>query len=385
MFGAAYFLFAGKKSIKEFEAIHPAAANDTAVTINLTKENTDGWSFSDAFKIIEIIPLKKSQPGSRLTKIDKIFSYNSKYIITDTEMKSISVFSHAGDFERSIGSFGEDSAQFLDITDCSFDLGSEQIQVYSSASRGIITYDFSGKYLSYLEIPFFGYRFAKHSSGYLFFMNNNFNEETGYNNIVQVDHNGTVIGKAFHTTNVMRPAISFSGFLGGTQGSILSSMPFSDTIFKITEQRYYPKYIFNLGNCAFRNFETLPMNRLNSEMMNHCFVEDGFIDSGHILSFSFSDLKRRKTLLGYHFKDKNITITSDMFADGSLIWFLGRPKLIDGENLYSVFNTQLFLAQADRKKISTSIKEYSPELAVMLDSMSARREYNPILIRYKRI
>jgi hypothetical protein len=119
-------------------------------------------------------------------------------------------------------------------------------------------------------------------------------------------------------------------------------------------------------------------------MMRHCFLEDGFIEHDQVLSFSFSDLKRRKTLLGYHFKDENKTITSDMFVEGSLIWFLGRPKLIDGDRIYSVFNTQLLLSQPERNKIVNSIRKDSPKLAAILDTLSTRNEHNPILVCYKK-
>lgn len=382
--GTTYYLLAEKKSAKKFEQIPATSANDSTIRIDLTKENRGNYGFSDAFEIIDVVPLRKTRPESRLTKIDKLFTHNSKYIVTDPEMKIISVFSPSGHYERRIGSFGEDSSQYLDITDCLLDAKENRIQVYSSASRGIISYELDGRFMSYLAIPFFGYKFAKLPSGHIFFMNNNFNEETGYNNIIQVDINGKVVGKAFHTTPSLRPAISFSGSLDGFREGILSSMPFNDTIFKIADQRYYPKYIFNLGQCAFRDFETVPLNRLNAEMMHHCFVEDGFIEHDQVLSFSFSDLKRRKTLLGYHFRDENKTITSDMFVEGSLIWFLGRPKLIDGDRIYSVFNTQLLLSQPERNKIVNSIRKDSPKLAAILDTLSTRNEHNPILVCYKK-
>jgi len=382
--GAAYLLFAKDNTVIKFKKIPTEAFDDTLIEIDLTKEHRENYDFGDAFEIIDIIPLKRTQRESRLTKVDKIVSYGSKYIISDPELKAITVFDKTGDYHQRIGAFGEDSSQYLDITDFLFDQTDRSIKVYSSASRGILTYDINGKFRSYVEVPFFGYKFAKQSSGFLFFMNNNFNEESGYNNIVQVNNFGKVTGKAFHTTSTLRPAISFSGALTGSDDDILSSMPFNDTIFKITNQGYYPKYVFNFGHCAFRNFETVPLDRLNAEMMNHCFLEDGFIEKENILSFSFSDLKRRKTLLGYHFKDRNITITSDMFIEKSLIWFLSRPKLIEGDNIYSIFNTQLFSAQPDRKKIVKNIYNYSPKLAAVLDTLNIRSEHNPILVCYRK-
>ena len=218
--------------------------------INLLRDAKSKLNISEYFSVESVIKLESDSIHS-IAKISEIFFLNESFYIVDRRFDLLYVFDLYGKFKFQIGAVGNGPGEYLNISSVSLSEKKDKIIIYSSESRKLLSFSTEGEFIGSKSLDIFGYNFViNDSKEYVFYINYNLSDLSGYNNILITDSNGNINDTAFPFSEKRDIfSIASSGILIQNHNrEILFSEPYSDTIYTYKNRQFCPRYSFNFGD-----------------------------------------------------------------------------------------------------------------------------------------
>ncbi len=356
--------------------------------------------FSDFVKSIELTPLETTE-GCLINTIGKIIKYKDYYYIgsASTRIEKILVFNEDGKFLYQLDKRGSGPDEYIAIGD--FDVIKDfQVAITSNDNQSMYTYDlvsdscvFRKKLDIYPQNILFkdGYFYIQRG-GTAFLPNDDYlvykyNQEGA---IIDCLFKGDELTRKMTTyTSSVRPLLTYNG-------NLFFTYPYSDTIYRLTNEQFVPAYLIDIGD------HRIPINEFknaNGILEIHKIIKEkqGIIDMlyysfGNPISvFTFMDYKDDGYITFYNHETSQSQsatyLMDDLLFKGNRInlkaWKL--PKLYENGILYYIAEpTELIEAMNEYKdRISTeewnSFCNEHPDIVEKIHQM--KEDDNPVLVK----
>jgi hypothetical protein len=222
--------------------------NNSIENIRISEEDLKNEILlSDYIASIEEIPLETNDQ-SIIAQIDKVIFYKDNIFILDKKGRSILQFTKNGQFISKLSAIGNGPGEYINLFD--FDIYEDRIYALDYTQRKLMVYDLSFKYINsiplknfYTNVAVWANRIALYSGIY--------SPEDSYH-LTIIDQYGKIISEMFpykDRTERLFDWTSGGDFCFNKDGqSLFFSQPFSDIIYKITNQTDpFLSYYFTSG------------------------------------------------------------------------------------------------------------------------------------------
>jgi hypothetical protein len=134
-------------------------ASIASYSINLDSiKSIDNFKMSSIFKKARAIPLEETD-FAIIGNINSIQVFDNYIFVLDSDKaKKLFVFDKNGNYLRQIGSFGQGSGEYLNISDFCLDTIKHEIYLFDKAKQKLLKYNFeNGSYISSINIKKYGH------------------------------------------------------------------------------------------------------------------------------------------------------------------------------------------------------------------------------------
>lgn len=263
----------------------------TRIAIDNIKE-TEFLKYSDIFESINIVRLE-TKNESLIGRIDKILYYNDMFFIMDqVQSKGVFVFDATGRFLTRIGRVGKGPGEYDMPNDIAIDPFAGHIMVYNHAGNKMLAYGFDGKFIeeTRLRSRFKSFAILNKNVFAIYYDYDQTNKPDQINWNLQIVHkNGEIYKEGFHIDKSTRHSRGSMNFFNIGHNSLLVSPGYSDTIFSITQDSFFPKYFIDYGVQSIpHDFFRAPLEEFtkNLRTSNYAFTYNYF-ELPYYLAFSF--------------------------------------------------------------------------------------------------
>ncbi len=242
-------LFSCKAKLKDIEI-----KNEDCIKINLLSKNqVELNNFSDP----KIIQLRSKDSSFFVASIEKLIKFRNNFFILDERYSNIIRLDTLGNYLNTYGSIGFKNEEFSKVSDFEIDSFANSVIVLSNEDRAFYYYDLAtSKFIKKIKTNIYGESFSKISDNEILMYRNFSTEDQIKNyNIVRLDS----IGKAKSKGLEFNPKISSmgwksSGFLKTINGQTLMSSPFSDTVFRFSNDSLIPSILFKIVDDSLKKY-----------------------------------------------------------------------------------------------------------------------------------
>lgn len=243
-------------------------------------------NFRELIEEIDFVPLETTDE-SILEEIDKVVSHKGRFYILDERGKSLKIFTHDGEYVRSVGRVGHGPGEFTFLMDFSLDTARRTLMLLSNDKQAVLEFDLDGNYIKTFKNNLYGNQFERIGDNWYYFLNQNINQLSGHHNLIVMDSTGMVKDRLFPFPETFRVSLGFSGFISGNQEGILYNA-LSDTIFQLTgDGQVYPKYILDFGDYTFPPSIRKSSDESGKVRLKYALLENHVIESANFLSFVY--------------------------------------------------------------------------------------------------
>ncbi len=208
---------------------------------------------NDALSVLDISPVTRS--ATALSAIDnrpvgiafKILSHRERYYILDWKTKQIYIFDVNGHFLSSLADQGRGPGELLFAIDFCIDDQRNELNVIDVRKGEVLAYTTSGRYLETKSLgTFYCNAIVSVDSNTFFATNYQFSEETKY--LVETGKDfHEVISSHFVPEMDIHRSYSHPHMFTRRADLVYFSMPFADTIFKLSRGHVEPAYRIDFG------------------------------------------------------------------------------------------------------------------------------------------
>jgi hypothetical protein len=335
---------------------------------------------SDIVKKINFIPLETTEE-SFLGEINKIEYDDDQYFILNNFDKLIYMFDLNGNFKTRIGRIGDGPGE-LQYPEC-FALNRDSKEVWLTNNfHSILKFNYKGEYKESQSINIFFKDFCIYNN-YIYLHTSkkanfdNHNKQICYN--LWINNIKNEITTYFPYNPILYPnggtyydtKIPFCE----TEGSIIYSYVFSDTIYSIDKNILNLKYIVDFQNRISKKISNLSgedvMNYLNQNSTNACYLQNvvetfSFLRFNYALNMElydvFYDKKHKKLIEG--------KLIDDILGSNLIILYAQDDKFVGYVNAFDV-------------DIQEKAKDFLNEDSLYKLSNMNNDEHNPILFEFE--
>lgn len=298
---------------------------------------------NEVMEIKSSISLDSSETAL-LGEVSKAFEINNEYYLLDPIYSVIKIFDKKGIYKRSIGKIGAGPGEYTRLYDADFDTKDSTFLLYSNDGRSLNKYTSQGKFLDKKTMPFYAYYFAisKNSNSYYFYINYNSSEVNDRHNLLRTDTNMKILKKLFPYTKDEINAFAYTGKICKNQDGILFANALEDTIYQVTDNQTYPKYVFDFEGYACPSNLKENTSILHKTLIEKAYLNSDFLENENALFFSFAHKRRnnkgfflkkhKKFILTKNLKEKNLlnlmTAPVGLTSNGDFISII-RPEVVN--------------------------------------------------------
>ncbi|MDD3039913.1 6-bladed beta-propeller [Bacteroides sp.] len=327
--------------------------------------NTDNVSELNLQKIADldkIIPLE-TKDECLINSIGKVFISDSALVVWDKGNNNIFVFDNAGRYQRSIGRSGPSPEEYINIGDVQ--MQNDTVQILDVATRRILNYNISGKFISSIQSAYYLYTFYVVPEGC---WGINVYQNKDHYNLILLDENLQKIKRGCFASDQVLPLCPTNNFSKNEKnGELIFHYQDNDTIYKIQEDSILPFIALEFG----KN-EELKGGDVESSKGH---IHDVHLYGDHLF-FSFSHaLKDKMPYVGYNcyisLKNSEMTVYDFNVVHDEKILVSPLPEIVNiskGKLIYQIVPGEF------PEKVFDRLKETS--LGFM------NNESNPVLILY---
>lgn len=338
------FFFSCKNSIKDSSVVERIFIEPSAVK-----------NLSELIKQIDYAVLEN--PNQAFVQVDKLFVMDEKLILVDLfRTQSLLSYDSQGNFINSIGKLGDGPEEYLNSIDVAFSKSENLIEILSTT--GVVQYSPEGKFVSKFDLNPRPHKFLKmDSSRYVYYvpqvMNSELREGFSEDILFRFDVNSKGI------TPILGPifpeVLSFMGDknnLYGFEDQVVFSSSFCDTIYLFSSNSEVKKIHLDFGTAQIdlSKLYNLSVYQLVDKMKDdeirqkaihipHLFYNEKYLTSSFLkvraFDFFVHDLQDRVTYL-------SSSLVNDIDSGPGL----GKIKMMDEENIYSVFEPEELIQHA---------------------------------------
>lgn len=238
--------------------------------ININPQECKDEFLSNIVDSIKYIKLETSN-DNLIGNVDKVvFASNYIFILDKSITRSIFRFDLAGNYLGKINKIGKGPGEYIKIRDFLVDTIKKTIEVYEPQQRKIIVYDYEGNFKTFLPIGLLFSNFEKLNDKYVLhtnkMINSHKNKPLNYSLLI-VNNSGELDSRYFpfdpklKTNNVSYDVLKV--ITKDDSGNIYISKLLNDSIFLISNNHLFPKYVFNYGKYQMpSNYNILPSDEL---------------------------------------------------------------------------------------------------------------------------
>lgn len=373
--------------------LSPISCNRIKETV-LEVDRTGGESFSlfdsknvvsqkDALPYVTDITVIKipSKDTLIVSGANKIIPFGKNIIFCDKRISFVYLINTFSSKIRAVGGFGSQMGQYLSTEDVNYDKFNDEIQILSNEKGSLIRFDSNGKFKSESKLDFFASGFKNINKNTIaFFVNQNKSDISENFNLLFTDLTGKVKKKAFDFTYLPKASYLYTGGFSSDDKSLFT-MPFSDSLYQISDNKAKLKYTFLLGNNALPYNLILNSDAFKLTRLTYTFLETPYLDGDNYLQIYYNH-KRMAGSSIFNKKSKK-TFNSIIFKDTfPLNCFLMNVCAVDGDYFYAYMNmSSVFTILNSDRNSWEKVRKFNKSLYSIL--VSAKPTDNPILIRYK--
>ena len=306
--------------------------------IDVFKSNKE-ISLSKILSIKKYI-LFKNDSLSFLSRVDKIIKYKKKYFVLDSKQSVLKIYDLSGNYLNDITKIGKGPSEVTKLIDFTIDSTAGKLILYDVGNSSLLFFNLEGKYLNQIDIFPYAMKMGLLCPGKLiFYLGNNYFEESKANNFLVCDYKGKIIGRHLKFDKDECGLFGFGGILSENKEEVLCSNGVSNIIYLIDKEgKVRKKFHFLFQGCNLKEGDCLHFNNEHSKF-NLCFLNRRVITINDNVYFDF--MNKDKLDRGFIFKDEVFStsnISKDYFSlifgfaigknDKDLI-FLLKPEVVD--------------------------------------------------------
>lgn len=353
--------------------------------VDLDSKNEIANDLTDILEIDRIIPLK----GKLIGSIDKLLYFNNKFIIFDSHIKCIDVFSSEGNYLNSIGNVGKGPNEFVSPLDVAIS-NSGEVYVLDDTKQ-IKIYSLSGTFIDKIVLPayFLKLEVLKDENIALLNPGKKFMNENGNNNLYIYSNKGKLEDSMLPIPEYLidNPLSLRTNFqkIGDELHVVL---PYNDTVYNVKKHHAeiqsvikYDKFITPtiLKDQWKNNNGNMAINELTN---NYAFNFWFYLESDKFLAFSY--IYQRKVKGIFYNKEKHNFLTYNYGNLGDPLVCLNPFLLYGNDSLISIIHPSEFIS----KEMDFRFKMFSanhPDLSERLKKVrsSMKIEDNPFIVLSK--
>lgn len=328
---------------------------------------------------IQFIPLETTK-SSMLAAIDKVVYSGEKYYIFDKRFQSLKVFDHNGMYIRSIGKTGDGPGEYAELDDFIIDAKTKNIILLDDAGESLHYFDSHGNYIKDMRINMRPCYFGMIENHIFCHINNYFTPLSKNFNLIGMDSLGKIITRLFPLSQKLNYRMNYSGFLTGNPEGLLFNSAFNDTVFQLTTNKAYPKYIFSFGSDKIPVKAQNPFQTFSTESLSYSYLASHVAESKNI--FFFSLFKKTDVIFAFCRKREDgpaVVIPQSIgFPIGEALGVTDDDRFISS---IPVPQLLIILNNNTGKLSKDSIKDDYPGLYKLLPELN--ESANPILTVFK--
>lgn len=326
--------------------------NDQLTHIKIETDEIQDVNLSQICSNINYVKLETNSK-SFIVGIDKIEYFENKFYIFDRVGKKILAFDNNGHYICNIGNLGHAPGEYTNPMDFIIDEDNNVIKVYDIGQSKILSFNYSGQFLSEQKFPFKFLFFEQlKTEGYIIQtrkINNTYNDKACNYDVLFVDSKEKLIHKYFSYDPRLKDrggAVDLPKIFTkhSTNKDIYLAKLFNDTVYQIKESTYQlePRFIFDYGKT------TLPIKQrtLSFDESIKLINSPGKYSFGHILigisdstvcfTYGYKDPIFSKRILGLYFPYEGKTFSYQKIKNDIDDGIFLTPITTIGNNLVSV-------------------------------------------------
>jgi len=202
--------------------------------------------FEKDYEIVKLESIDTCLVGN----IEQLVVADNKYFILDKEYtRAVYVYDSSGNFLSKIDKYGEGPGHYRELGDFFVDTINKEINILQTYPAILLTFDYSGNFVKQKKIFNYAWQIAINgSNNYCLFMLNKIVSDKIMHDLVIVNEKGKVLSKYFpiNPKDPSKITVMPNNFVSfGDSLSFIRS--FSDTIYDITSNILFAKYIIDFG------------------------------------------------------------------------------------------------------------------------------------------
>ncbi len=323
----------GSHNIEDIELVHEAP-----ITIDVSSKNNNKIkSFSDVFDSLQIISFKSIDTTFFIASLKKIVLYKHDIFALDERFSNLIRFDSMGRYLNKYGKIGLLKNEYEKINDFDIDTTNNRVVIFSSSDKSLYYYNLkTGGFLKKVNIGLYGSNFClTQNSQILLYRNFSVGGMKENTNLVLLDSTGHVLKKRFpFNFDISKIEWQSTGFLRSTNGLIIHSNAYSDTVYKYDKN--YLKEVLEIKITSNEvkknkfNHEKLLMNKILLDSTASFLGADFFMNDNFIV-FNYQQTKKIKNSIYYIQNNTQTTISNN--ANENPFTLLGlTPIYIDKTN-----------------------------------------------------
>lgn len=211
-------------------------------SFKINTEKVSEFNLKNIASLDRIIPLE-TKDECLITSIGKIFVIDSSIVVWDKGSDNIFIFDNLGRYQRSIGRKGPSPEEYTDIGDVQ--MNNDTIQILSVATRRIMNFTISGKFISSIQSDYYLYTFYMVPEGCWGI--NVYQNKDRYN-LILLDKKLQKIKGGFFASDQILPLRPTNNFSKNEQSDdLIYHYQYNDTIYKIRKDSIIPFIAFFFG------------------------------------------------------------------------------------------------------------------------------------------
>ncbi len=344
--------------------------SDSVIVINpFLKED-----FEPVIEIKKIVKLESKPDLPLVSPFWTIEFVNDKFYIADAFRGYFYIFNNDGKFLERVGKLGSGPGEFTTIFDLDFDPFDSVFVVFAHNDRKVLRYNLDGKFVNEFYIDFFAKELIPLENGFIFYVDFNSSEINDEKNILLTNTNGKIDHSYLKYIETDRPSIEFSGFLSKNNLGALYATSLEDTIYQITENALYPRYVVDFG--SYRVPAKVKSDPALDGLIDYSILNRPGFETDKYLILPFTH-KRYKNKLFYNKESGKSSIDREMENPIFQLFSVPSSSGKQGNFISEISFGQWFsLAQSKKDMIAVLY----PELYEMLKNFT--EEDNSILVIY---
>jgi hypothetical protein len=364
-------LSCGKKKRKIFS---PIVKLETEIVHVRTDETNSKTPFHEFVQDIEFTALETTK-NNQIANIAEVLYSKGKYYIWDDKYGTVTIFDKNGQYIKNIGAIGRAPGEFRNVIGIEFSADSNSIYILSSESQKVLEYNLNGEFIKDIRTRIWATDFGVLKQELFFYINKNENSITDNYNLIGTTPKGKVNGQYFPFQDKNDIAIGISGFLRKNRAGLLFNNSFSDTIFQITSDKIYAKYVFDFGKRNIPKSIIQSNQLISAKSEEYSFLRKAFFETNNGFLFDYQEGNHIRTM--YMRSGINGNDYQKIELEYPLAKVIGRKE---GNRLIASIKP-IVLIQNVNADYSIRALKYYPGLKVFIDGI--KFSDNPVLITYK--